>query len=202
MSATPIRSSVTLRAGPRPLAQAPVAGENDTAKTDMTENKMAQNYSAQDGAARPRDSAAVRALRRLLSPASGLLGQGMRYVIAGSIVTLVYLLTTTLLAVVFGVPFRYALPIGFALQLSVHYTLQRTFVWIHEERFALPFSRQMRRYLTVAGSQFALTALSTSLLPRALGLSTEVVYLATACVLTSANFLLLRNVIFHPERAA
>jgi putative flippase GtrA len=202
MSVTRLRPYATLRAGPRSRAQAPVAGESGVAETNMANNEMAQHHAAQDDAARPRDSAAVRTLRRLLSPASGLLGQGMRYVIAGSIVTLVYLLTTTLLAVVFGVPFRYALPIGFALQLSVHYTLQRTFVWIHEERFALPFSRQMRRYLTVAGSQFALTALSTSLLPRALGLSTEVVYLATACVLTSANFLLLRNVIFHPERAA
>lgn len=152
--------------------------------------------------ARPRDFAFVRALRRLLSPASGLLGQGMRYAIAGSIVALVYVLTTTLLAVGFGVPFRYALPIGFALQLTVHYTLQRTFVWVHEERFALPFSRQMRRYLTVAGSQFGLTALSTSLLPHALGLSTEVVYLTTTGVLISANFVLLRNVIFHPERVA
>ncbi len=169
----------------------PAGAQKDSAQTDT----------APTDTARPRESAAVRAVRRLLSPASGLLGQGMRYVIAGSIVALVYVLTTTLLAVVLGVPFRYALPIGFVLQLSVHYTLQRTFVWIHEERFALPFSHQMRRYLTVAGSQFGLTALSTSLLPHLVGLSTEVVYLATAGVLTSANFLLLRNVIFHPERA-
>lgn len=137
--------------------------------------------------------------RRLLTPASGLTGQGMRYLIAGSFVALVYLLTTTFLAVVVGLPFREALPIGFAVQLAVHYTLQRTFVWVHEQEFALPVRHQARRYLTVAGTQLGVTAVSTSLLPGVVGLSTEAVYLITAGLLTAANFLLFRNVVFHPE---
>jgi putative flippase GtrA len=138
----------------------------------------------------------------LFTPASGLTGQGLRYAIAGSVVALVYLLTTTLLAVVIGLPFREALPIGFTVQLAVHYTLQRTFVWVHEQEFALPFRRQARRYLTVAGTQLGITAASTSLLPGVLGLSTEVVYLMTVGLLTAANFLLFRNVVFHPDPAA
>jgi putative flippase GtrA len=125
----------------------------------------------------------------------------MRYAVAGAFVALVYLLTTTLLAVVVGLPFREALVIGFTLQLAVHYTLQRTFVWVHNEEFALPFKHQARRYLTVAAGQFAVTTASTSLLPPVLGLSTEVVYLMTAGSLTVANFLLFRNVVFHPEQA-
>jgi putative flippase GtrA len=140
----------------------------------------------------------VNGFRRLLTPESGLLGQGTRYALAGSAVALVYLLTTTFLAVVVGLPFQEALPIGFAVQLAVHFTLQRTFVWVHHEEFALPFPHQARRYLAVAGTQLAVTALSTSLLPAALGLSTEVVYLGTVVVLTTANFLLFRNVVFHP----
>jgi putative flippase GtrA len=144
----------------------------------------------------------VNGVRRLLTPASGLLGQGTRYALAGSVVALVYLLTTTFLAVVVGLPFQEALPIGFAVQLAVHFTLQRTFVWVHDEEFALAFPHQARRYLMVAGAQLAVTALSTSLLPRALGLSTEVVYLGTVVTLTTANFLLFRNVVFHPERSA
>ena len=92
-------------------------------------------------------------LRRLLTPASGLLGQGMRYAMAGAVVTVVYLLTTTFLAVVVGMPFRDALVIGFTLQLAVHFTLQRTFVWVYVGEFALPFRHQARRYLTSAGAQ-------------------------------------------------
>jgi putative flippase GtrA len=136
-------------------------------------------------------------LRTLLTPEAGLLGQGMRYAMAGSVVAFVYIFSTTFLAVVVGLPFEVALPIGFSLQLAVHFTLQRLFVWVHHEEFALPFQHQALRYLAVAGAQFGTTALSTSLLPRALGLSTEVVYLITVVVLTSANFLLFRNVVFH-----
>lgn len=140
-------------------------------------------------------------LRKLLSPASGLPGQGTRYAVAGAVVAVVYLASTTLLAVVVGLPFRVALAIGFTLQLTVHFTLQRTFVWVHDEAFALPFRHQMGRYLTVAGAQLGVTAASTWLLPPVLGLSTEVVYLITVALMTIANFLLFRNVVFHPDRA-
>lgn len=141
-------------------------------------------------------------LRQLLTPASGLLGQGMRYAMAGAVVTVVYLLTTTFLAVVVGMPFRDALVIGFTLQLAVHFTLQRTFVWVYVGEFALPFRHQARRYLTSAGAQLGATTASISLLPRMLDLPTEAVYVVTAMLLTTANFLLFRNVIFHPETKA
>lgn len=143
----------------------------------------------------------MNSVHRLLSPASGLRGQGVRYALAGAVVALVYLLTTSFLAVVVGLPFHDALAIGFALQLCVHYTLQRTFVWVHDGDFALPIRHQARRYLTVAGAQLAVTATTTSLLPPVVGLSTEVVYLITAGVLTLGNFVLFRNVVFHPEHS-
>lgn len=137
----------------------------------------------------------------LLTPASGLAGQGVRYAAAGVVVALVYLLSTTFLAVVVGLPFEVALPIGFGLSLGVHFTLQRFFVWVHEEDFALPFPHQARRYLVLAGAQYAVTATTTALLPSVLGLSTEVVYLLTVLLLATANFVLFRTVVFHPERA-
>lgn len=144
---------------------------------------------------------AVAGVRRLLTPASGLVGQGTRYALAGAFVGVVYVLTTTFFAVVVGLPFREALIIGFALQLAVHFTLQRTFVWVHEDGFALPIRHQTRRYLAVAGLQLGLTTLSTLLLPSALGVSAEVVYLLTVALLTIANFLLFRNIVFQPTRA-
>jgi putative flippase GtrA len=141
-----------------------------------------------------------------LSSGQGLAGQGARYALAGAFVAGVYLLTTTLLAVVVGMPFRAALAIGFTLQLVVHFTLQRTFVWRREQQFALRLRHQARRYLAVAAAQLAVTAASTSLLPHTIGISAELVYLATVGALTTVNFLLFRNVVFHPgenrQRAA
>src|SRR5271165_1191035 len=124
-------------------------------------------------------------LRTLRSPESGLLGQGVRYALAGGTVALVYLLTTIVLAEVVGLPFQVALAIGFGVGILVHFTLQRLFVWTHHEEFALPLHHQVGRYLIVAGVQYGVTAASTSLLPAALGVSTEIVYLATVLVLVS-----------------
>jgi putative flippase GtrA len=81
----------------------------------------------------------------------------------------------------------------------VHFTLQRTFVWAHKEGFALTFRRQVGRYLLVAVSQLALSATTTALLPGMLGVSAEVVYLATAAVITMCNFLVFRAGVFHVD---
>jgi putative flippase GtrA len=133
----------------------------------------------------------------LRSPDSGLIGQGVRFGIAGGTVALVYLTTTTILADVVGMPFQAALAIGFCVGLIVHFTLQRKFVWVHNEDFALPLRHQVGRYLVVAAIQYGLTAASTSLLPPILGVPTEVVYLATVAVIVSLNFLVFRHGIFH-----
>jgi putative flippase GtrA len=149
---------------------------------------------------RPTELRSASTLFGRVRSSSSLTGQGTRYAMSGVVVALVYLLTTTLLAVVVGLPFQVALPIGFALALSVHFTLQRLFVWVHHEEFALPFRHQARRYLMVVLAQYVVTATSTALLPGALGLPTEVVYVITALLWAGANFALFRNVVFHPER--
>ena len=144
--------------------------------------------------------------RRLLyqtlrTPNSGLLGQGVRFALAGGVVTIVYVGATTLLAEVVGLPFQVALALGFGVALTVHFTLQRLFVWTHHEEFALPLHHQAGRYLAVSAVQYGVTAASTALLPSALGVSTEIVYLATVAVVVSTNFLVFRNAIFHAETA-
>ncbi len=130
---------------------------------------------------------------------TNIVAQGTRFALGGGLVLAVYLGTTTLLASVVGLPFQVALIIGFAVGLTLHFTLQRVFVWAHHEEFALSLHRQLGRYLALAAAQYAVTAASTSLLPAPLGLSTEVVYLATAAVVISLNFLLFRTRIFHPK---
>jgi putative flippase GtrA len=136
-------------------------------------------------------------LQALRGHESGLLGQGARFALAGGTVMVVYLTTTTVLADVAGLPFQVALVIGFCVGLMVHFTLQRTFVWVHAQEFALPLRHQAVRYLTVAGIQYGLTAASTAVLPAALHLPTELVYLATVAVITATNFVVFRHGIFH-----
>jgi putative flippase GtrA len=125
--------------------------------------------------------------------------QAVRFAISGVIVSIVYITVTTLLAEVSHLRFQLALAIGWCAGVSVHYTLQRVFVWAHRDGFALPFARQVRRYLLLAFSQLAATTASTSLLPSALGVPAEAVYLASAVILTMLNFIVFRNRIFHPE---
>jgi putative flippase GtrA len=147
-----------------------------------------------------RSGGRARALvRTVRSPESGVLGQGIRFVLSGGTVALVYLATTTILAELVGLPFQAALAIGFCFGLVVHFTLQRMFVWAHEGEFALPLRHQVGRYLVVALLQYAVTAASTALLPNALGISAELVYLATVGVVLATNFLVFRNGIFHAE---
>lgn len=136
-------------------------------------------------------------VRQLASPESGRLGQGVRFAIAGGVVTVVYVATTTLLAQVFGVAFQAALFIGYALGLCVHFTLQRVFVWVHHEEFVLSVHQQAGRYLLLAGLQYATTAAAVAVLPSPLGLSSQVVYLGAVVVVTAANFLIFGSRVFH-----
>jgi putative flippase GtrA len=139
--------------------------------------------------------------RTLCSPGSRLVGQGVRFAVAGGVVLLVYLTSTIVLADVVGLPFQIALGAGFLAALVLHFTLQRVFVWASHEGFALSLRGQLLRYLLVAGMQYAVTAASTSLLPSLLGLPTEVVYLVTVGLVTATNFLVFRQGIFHPRSA-
>jgi N-acetyl-alpha-D-muramate 1-phosphate uridylyltransferase len=141
----------------------------------------------------------LRRFARALRTRSDLLGQGTRYALAGGFVTLVYLLTTTALATLGHVHFQLALAIGFCCAVAVHFTLQRKFVWAGRGDFALPLHRQTARYLATAGTQYGLTAAGTSLLPSALGLPVEPIYLTLAAILVSTNFVVFRNVVFYPE---
>lgn len=132
---------------------------------------------------------------------SGLTAQGVRFALAGGTVGLVYLGATTFLANVVGLAFQAALAIGFCLALTVHFTLQRVFVWNRPEEFALALHHQIGRYLVLAALQYGVTACSTALLPTALGVSTEIVYLGTVAVVVSVNFLVFRHRIFHVKEA-
>jgi putative flippase GtrA len=149
--------------------------------------------------ARESSLATIRDRRRMQR--SGIVGQGVRFAMSGGVVALVYLVTTTLLAEAVGLPFQAALAIGFSVAIAMHFTLQRVFVWVHHEEFALPLRQQVGRYLIAAVLQYGLTAASTAFLPSLLGVPTETVYLVTVAVLGTTNFLVFRFAIFHAEPA-
>ena len=135
----------------------------------------------------------------LRSPDSGLAGQGLRFVIAGGTVSVIYVTTTTVLSQAAGLDFQIALAIGFSGGLVAHFTLQRLFVWSHHEEFALPLHAQLARYLTFAAGQYGATAAATAIIPRALHVSSEVVYLATVGSLVLVNFVFFRHGVFHAQ---
>jgi putative flippase GtrA len=138
-------------------------------------------------------------LRDIRSPDWGLAGQGFRFALSGTVVALVYVAVTTVLHDLFDVRFQIALAIGFVTSVSLHFTLQRLFVWRHYEKFALRAHHQAARYLGVCGVQYGLTALSTSQLPGLVGLPVEVVYLITIVAVAGVNFLVFRGRIFHAD---
>lgn len=107
-----------------------------------------------------------------------MLGQGVRFVIAGGSVTLIYITTTTVLADVFRATFQLALGIGFGAAILTHFALQRFFVWVHHEEFALPIRAQVARYALVSGTQYDTTVAATYTLPSALHIPATIVYLA------------------------
>jgi putative flippase GtrA len=127
-----------------------------------------------------------------------LLGQGMRYALTGATVALVYVGSTLMLHDVAGLAFQLALALGLVIALTTHFVLQRSFVWSHDDAYALRLSDQAKRYVVIALVQYGLTALSTSLLPRALGVETTVVYVVTVGCLSALTFMLLRTRVFHP----
>ncbi len=143
-------------------------------------------------------------LRDIRSPRWGLAGQSLRFVMSGGVVALVYAATTTLLHAALGLPFQLALVLGYLLSVAVHYTLQRLFVWRHDEEFALRARSQLVRYLCVSVSQYALTAVATAKLPRLLSAPVESVYLVTIFALALVNFAIFKTRVFHPvsDRAA
>ena len=138
-----------------------------------------------------------RAARQLASPDTGRLGRGVRFAVAGGVVTVVYVTTTTVLAQVLGTPFQVALVIGYVLGLCVHFTLQRVFVWVHHEEFVLSIHQQAGRYLLLAALQYGVTAAAVAVLPSALGVSSLTAYFGAVVVVTAANFLIFGSRVFH-----
>jgi len=128
--------------------------------------------------------------------------RGLRFALSGGAVAIYYLTATTVLANVVGLPFQLALVIGYTTAICLHFLLQRFFVWVREDDYALAAHHQLGRYLLIVGVQYGITVASTAFLPGALGVPTEAVYLVTALLLAMTNFLVMGSRVFHQSQEA
>lgn len=128
-----------------------------------------------------------------------LAGSAIRYGIAGAIVAGFYLGLPLVLTGPLGVPIQVAIPIAYFLAITLHFNLQRRFVFRHVEQFALPVRDQIGRYAAIAAVQYPTTALAIALLPKLLGISERVVFVGVTVCISIAFFLILRGRVFHPS---
>jgi len=141
------------------------------------------------------------AARRLHSPGSGLMGEGFRFLVTGGVAVVINVALTNVLAYVVGLPFELAFAIGLGTAVTTQFALFRLWVWRGKE-FALRLHHQAGRFVLAVALVYGLTAAATSLLPSALGVPTEVVYLACVAASPGVSFLISRHGIFHPEEDA
>jgi putative flippase GtrA len=128
-----------------------------------------------------------------------LTGQSIRYVVAGGTVALVYLSLPLVFHADFGVAIQIAIPIAYVLAVSLHFQLQRHFVFRHVTEFALSRRKQIARYVALGLVQYPTAALSTALLPSVLGFSEQAAFVCTSLAISATFFLLLRGHVFHPN---
>jgi putative flippase GtrA len=143
----------------------------------------------------PRHNVAMGWIRTLFE--HPLAGATVRYGIAGGTVAVVYIGMPLLLHGVFGVPLEAAVPIAYVAAVSLHFTLQRLFVWRHVGEFALSGREQGMRYLMIGAVQYPVTALAIAVLPGVLSVSESAVFVGVTIVTSIMLFLVLRSHVFH-----
>jgi len=123
----------------------------------------------------------------------------IRYGIAGVSVALVYIGVPLVLNGVMGVALQIAIPIAYLLAITLHFNLQRHFVFRHVDEFALSVRQQIGRYAAIGAVQYPTTALATAFLPRLLGVSERVMFVIITLSISGTSFLILRGHVFHSD---
>jgi putative flippase GtrA len=126
-----------------------------------------------------------------------LTGDGLRYASAGGLVALVYLAIPVGLNGILGVPLEAAIPLAYVIAVTLHFNLQRHFVFRRVTPFALSRRQQILRYVLMGAIQYPITAVATALLPKLLGFSERVTFVVVTVVMSLTFFLVLRTHIFH-----
>ena len=133
-------------------------------------------------------------IRRLLH------AQVTRFAIVGTVVAAVYFVVTTALVVLADAPTQLAVIVGYVCSLAVHFTANRKFVFASDHGYALHLTAQGSRYLVVALSSYACTAIFVGLAHRA-NLPELLVALGIPVLFAAVTFFTLRGWVFRAHAA-
>jgi putative flippase GtrA len=128
--------------------------------------------------------------------------QVTKFALTGAVVAAVYTAVTTGLVVLADAPPQLAVIVGYVCAIAVHFTANRKFVFASSHGYALHLSAQGSRYLAVALSSYACTAILVAF-ARRFGLSELLVALVIPVLFAAINFLTLRGWVFraHASKA-
>ena len=140
-----------------------------------------------------RQDATVRT--RLLSrlPARRVL---LKFIATGALVAAVQLGLVTVL-VLLGVPIQLALALTYVVVLALHFTLNRQWVFVTADGYAIRLSGQGARYLLVAATSYVGTALGIAVLPALFGIPELAAFFVISAVMACFSFLMLQLWIFR-----
>lgn len=119
-----------------------------------------------------------------------------KFALTGTLVGVTHLGLVSLM-VVLGVPIQLALALGYVVALSVHFTMNRQWVFAHDGGYALHISAQGARYLVTAALSYAVTATAVAVLPDLLGIPELAVFVLSAVGMAGVSFLLLNLWVFR-----
>ena len=109
--------------------------------------------------------AAERPPARRLAPYRQVTLQLLRFGLTGAFVFGIYTGGTLLLSGPVGLPIALAIAIAFPVALAINFTMQRHFVFLDHDTFALAARTQLARYTLVTACNYALTTVSSSPFP-------------------------------------
>jgi putative flippase GtrA len=135
-----------------------------------------------------------------------IIGQALRFGIAGGIVTGVNLSIPIVLNDALGIPIEVVIPFAYIVSAALQFTLQRHFVFRHVKEFALSTRAQVMYYVMIGAVQYPTVALGTFILPKLVDISSKVAFLSTSLAFSVCLFLFMRRRVFHaadvPEEEA
>jgi putative flippase GtrA len=120
-----------------------------------------------------------------------------RFALSGVAVQAAYTALMAALLLGAGLPRQAALSLAYVGALTVHFTLNRRFVFAPDEGYALGLSAHGARYLVTAVAVYAVTALGLAVLPEALGIAPFVAWLCITATIGVSNFLVLGRFVFR-----
>jgi putative flippase GtrA len=120
----------------------------------------------------------------------------LRFIVTGGFVAAVQFAVVIVLVLV-GLPIQLALALTMIVVLTLHFSLNRQWVFASDSGYAFHLSGQGVRYLIAAGISYGGLALGTAVFPPLLGIPDLAGLLLASAVMTCINFAVLHLWIFR-----